>query len=151
MKKILIVLLLICSLSLSSCDKTIYYYEFRYGYEDIVEIKIVDYYYYNGHADENNRYVPDYDVIKEIDVSRTQEVCEDILQLEFTRNMPFRSAYGIGFMIVWETGEFDVITSFGIGGASYDSDGSFSTYGSFFACHSDEKFNALIDKYTEGL
>ena len=149
MKKILIVLLLICSLSLSSCDKTIYYYEFRYGYEDIVEIKIVD--YYDGRVDENNRYVPDYDVIKEIDVSRTQEVCEDILQLEFTRHMPFRSAYGIGIMIVWETGEHDVITSFGIGGASYDSEGSFGPYGSFFACHSKEKFNALIDKYTEGL
>ena len=41
MKKIFLILLTMC-LFLAGCDKTIYHWEFNYGYEEISQVKIVE-------------------------------------------------------------------------------------------------------------
>ena len=69
MKKIF--LLLIFILSLVGCDNNVYYWEFNYSYEEVVQIKIIEM------IDDL-----DYREIQEIDLSLSEQIYNDIMNIE---------------------------------------------------------------------
>ena len=132
MKKIF--LMLIVLLSLVGCNE-IYHWEFNYSYEEVTQIKIVEM------IDDL-----DYREIQEIDLSLSKEFYNDIVNIEMKRYGPnLSSPSGKCFLIVFENGEYDIISQkeskhFKYGGEDI------LAYNSWLYC--DEKeFNELINKY----
>lgn len=96
MKKIF--LLLIFILSLVGCNNNVYYWEFNYSYEEVDQIKIVEM------IDDL-----DYREIQEIDLSLSEQIYNDIMNIEMKRyGTNLSSPSGKCFLIVFENGEYDI-------------------------------------------
>lgn len=133
MKKIF--LLLIFILSLVGCNNNIYYWEFNYSYEEVNQIKIIEI------TDDL-----DYREIQEIDLSLTEEIYDDIMNIEMKRYGPnLSSPSGKCFLIIFENGEYDIISQTESKHFKYNN-GEILGYNSWLYCNENE-FNELIKKY----
>ena len=98
MKKIF--LLLIFILSLVGCNNNVYYWEFNYSYEEVVQIKIIEM------IDDL-----DYREIQEIDLSLSEQIYNDIMNIEMKRyGTNLSSPSGKCFLIVFANGDYDIIS-----------------------------------------
>ena len=85
---------------LIGCVNNTFRWEFLYEFDYVKEIKLIEMY------DEYN-----YSVIKEIDITLAEELYIDISSLEMTRyGMNLSAPYGICFLVIFENGEYDIIS-----------------------------------------
>ena len=135
MKKIIIILVL--SVFLFGCDKKVYHWEFNYSYEEISQLKIVEI------IDELN-----YREVQQIDLSLAAEVYDDIMNIEMKRyGTNLSSPYGLCFLIVFENGDYDIISQRESKHFKY-SDEDILGYNSWLYCNEIE-FDELINKYLD--
>ena len=133
MKKIF--LLLIFILSLVGCNNNVYYWEFNYSYEEVDQIKIIEM------IDDL-----DYREIQEIDLSLSEQIYNDIMNIEMKRyGTNLSSPSGKCFLIVFENGEYDIISQTESKHFKYDGE-DILAYNSWLRCNENE-FNELINKY----
>ena len=133
MKKIF--LLLIFILSLVGCNNNVYYWEFNYSYEEVDQIKIIEM------IDDL-----DYREIQEIDLSLYEQIYNDIMNIEMKRyGTNLSSPSGKCFLIVFENGEYDIISQKESKHFKYN-DEDILAYNSWLYCNENE-FNELINKY----
>ena len=133
MKKIF--LLLIFILSLVGCDNNVYYWEFNYSYEEIVQIKIIE--MIDGF---------DYREIQEIDLSLSEQIYNDIMNIEMKKyGTNLSSPSGKCFLIVFENGEYDIISQRESKHFKYKGE-DILAYNSWLYCNENE-FNEVINKY----
>lgn len=133
MKKLFLLLIII--LSLFGCDNNIYYWEFKCGYEEFSQIKIVEMIDYL-----------DYREIQEIDLSLAEDVYTDIVSIEMKRYGPNLSSPSEKcFLIVFENGEYDIISKTESMHFKYH-DEDILGYNSWLYCDKNE-FDELINKY----
>ncbi|MBQ4273757.1 MAG: hypothetical protein IJB94_02145 [Clostridia bacterium] len=140
MKKIFLMLTFILSfiLSLVGCNNT-YYWEFNYSYEKVDQIKIIE---IIDDLDDDL----DYREIQEIDVSLSKELYNDIMNIEMKRYSPnLSSPSGKCFLIVFENGEYDIISQKESKHFKYNGE-EILAYNSWLYCNENE-FNELINKY----
>lgn len=136
MKKLLLTILVVIILPFTGCiDNSIHHWAFAYDVDDVKEIKLID---ANGDFT--------YSIIKELDISLAEEVYSDIISLEMMRyGTNLSHPYGICFLIVFDSGEYDIIARQESKHYRYSGDEILS-YNSWLRCNEDE-FNALVGKY----
>lgn len=133
MKKIF--LLLIFMLLLVGCNNTIYHWEFNYSYQEVNQIMIIEI------IDDL-----DYKEIQEIDLFLAEELYNDIMNIEMKRyGTNLSSLSGKCFLIVFENGEYDIISKTESKHYKYNN-GEILGYNSWLYCDENE-FNELINKY----
>lgn len=133
MKKIF--LLLIFTLSLVGCNNNVYYWEFNYSYEEVDQIKIIEM------IDDL-----DYRVIQEIDLSLSEQIYNDIMNIEMKRyGTNLSSPSGKCFLIVFKNGEYDIISQKESKHFRYNGE-DILAYNSWLYCDENE-FNEVINKY----
>ena len=134
--KFILLFILIClMLSLVGCSNNIYHWEFNYSYEEVVQIKIIEM------IDDI-----DYREIQEIDLSLSEAIYNDIMNIEMKRYGPnLSSPSGKCFLIVFENGEYDIISQKESKHFKYN-DEDILAYNSWLYCNENE-FNELINKY----
>ena len=147
MKKYMsLALILVVMLSLTGCSlsKKVYeHWEFDYAVEEIQEIKIVE------KTQEFNK--PPYKVVKELDSSKINEICDDIKELTMYRfAVPVGSPmepFGTCVWIIYNSGEYDLISLAGSSKYRYDSEtGELLGYTSWLYSTNTE-FEAILNKY----
>ena len=147
MKKYMsLAVILVMMLSLTGCSlsKKIYeHWEFDYAVEEIQEIKIVEI------TQEFNK--PPYKVVKELDSSKINEICDDIKELTmYSFAVPVGSPmepFGTCVWIVYNSGEYDLISLSGSSKYRYDSEtGELLGQTSWFYSIETE-FEAILNKY----
>ena len=137
MKKIF--LMLIVLLLLVGCNE-IYHWEFNYSYEEVDQIKIIEM-IDDLHIDDLH-----YREIQEIDLSLYEEIYNDIMNIEMKRyGLNLSSPTGKCFLIVFENGEYDIISQKESKHFKFDGD-DILAYNSWLYCNENE-FNELINKY----
>lgn len=142
---LLLVIIILLTFGLTGClmsNKVYEYWEFDYDVKDIQYIQIVEI---------TEEFNSSYRVIKEIESSKTQEVCDDVTALSmYTFALSMESPiepYGICILIMYNTGEYDIIADSGSKKYRYDEKtGLIENPTSWRYCE-DEEFEALIDKY----
>ena len=149
MKKIFLILLTIC-LFLAGCNKTIYHWEFNYGYEEISQVKIVEIIdFASNYREETDLALAEgiyCRVIKEIDLSLAEEVYNDIKNIEMRRYFPSpTNPTGKCFLIIFDNGEYDIISQWESKHFIYWDEG-LSSYISWLCCD-ESVINELINKY----
>ena len=133
MKKIFLMLIVLLLL-LVGCNE-IYHWEFNYSYEEVAQIKIVEM------IDDL-----DYREIQEIDLSLYEEIYNDIMNIEMKRyGVNLSSPTGKCFLIVFENGEYDIISQKESKHFKYNGE-EILAYNSWLYCNENE-FNELINKY----
>lgn len=144
MKKIcLLLVIILLVLSFAGCNKT-YYWQFDRGFEEIVEIKIVD---MSKLGLEYCSTIDDFHVIKEIDLKFVEDLCADISSIpyHFFPSMP--DPWGKCFLIVFNNGEFDLISADGPTRVRYE-DGKLTFIRTEIWYGNDaNEFEQLINKY----
>ena len=136
-KKAFIALVLLFTLLLCSCDKTVYHWELLHDESEIVGIYIVE---------AENPY--DYEIIKEISLDKKGDLISDIRALDYRKYSWFmHDTSGLCFVIKYKNYENDVIsakepTHVIINGARRE------RMFSWLECD-EEAFSALIEKYME--
>ena len=132
MKKIFLILIVL--LSLVGCNE-IYHWEFNYSYEEVDQIKIIEM------IDDL-----DYREIQEIDLSLYEQIYNDIMNIEMKRyGTNLSSPSGKCFLIVFENGEYDIISKQESKHFKYKGE-DILAYNSWLYCNENE-FNELINKY----
>ena len=130
-----IFLLLIFILSLVGCNNNVYYWEFNYSYEEVDQIKIIEM------IDDL-----DYREIQEIDLSLSEQIYNDIKNIEMKRyGTNLSSLSGKCFLIVFENGEYDIISQKESKHFKYNGE-DILAYNSWLYCNENE-FNEVIKKY----
>jgi len=144
MKKILsllISLILICCLvfALFGCEREeTYYWEFEKDYTQVTEIKIVV--PPNGEIFE----LKTCKVIKEIDVSYAAELMEDVEGISMKDHSgSLITPRKLSVLIMFDNGEYDVISRIGSSHYKYDKDGMIQGYASWLAADADDFFNVI--------
>ncbi len=133
MIRFLIVLLFV--FMLFGCNKKVYKLGFNYSYNEISEIKIIEYTGYNVYND-----------ICDVDLSLKENVYNDVTNLKFNKYIgSLSSPRGKCIKIVFENGEYDIISRKEPKHCKYDGE-EIVAYNSWLVCDRNE-FNALIDKY----
>ena len=135
MKKIYILIICVVLL-LAACDDNVYYWEFSHEVEYVKEIMIVEM---------HDEY--DYSIIKEIDPEFSDELYSDVKALKMKKyGTNLASPDGLCIMIVFENGDFDVISK--KESKHYKIvDDEVLAYNSWLCCDKSE-FDALINKYS---
>lgn len=134
-KSCLAVLIVIVLLSAGCIDNSIYYWDFAYDVDDVKAIKLID-----ASGDFT------YSIIKEIDITLADELYADVMSLEMERyGTNLSHPYGICFLIVFDGGEYDIISQKESKHYRYDGN-RITAYNSWLCCN-DIEFNALVDKY----
>ena len=141
MKKVcLLLVILLLVLTFAGCKET-RYWEFEYTHEKIVEIKIVEIHSFNYQTDKDY-----YTVVKELDLSLAKDLWEDVSVLTMERMGPSPvEPHGNSFLIVFESGEFDIISIVGSTHFEY-ADGVIQSYISFLYSNEME-YEQLLNKY----
>ena len=110
MKKFFCILTAMLLLSLSGCGITTYYWEFQYSVDNVKEIKIVDIQKVGGAVDNEE----DYTILKIVDEADYADIMDDIQIIgyyyPFVGSNPI-NANGPSIIIVFESGEYDVISA----------------------------------------
>ena len=139
--KRLIILLIIFSVILVSCDNKIYHWDFEQSVTCVKEIKIID-------TKDRVMESTDYTLIKELDIEEYEEIYEDIKLLDMAKYGPnLATPWGICVLIVFNNGEYDVIARKESCHYRYNEDGIISPYNSWLECD-DTQYDALINKYS---
>ena len=147
MKKYMsLAVILVMMLSLTGCSlsKKVYeHWEFDYAVEAIQEIKIVE------KTQEFNK--PPYKVVKELDSSKINEICDDIKELtmyKFALSMGSpMEPFGTCIWIIYSSGEYDLISLSGSSKYRYDSEtGELLGYASWLYS-TETEFEAILNKY----
>ena len=137
MKKVVsfVLSIFIVILSLVGCNHKVYHWEFEQSVQNVKEIKIIEV------EDEFN-----YVVIKELDTEFIKELYDDIQKIEMKRygtNLSHPS--GKSFLIVFENGEYDIISKTEPKHFRYDGD-KLMAYNSWLKCDS-AQFDERINQY----
>lgn len=120
---------------LIGCVNNTFRWEFLYEFDYVKEIKLIEMY------DEYN-----YSVIKEIDITLAEELYIDISSLEMTRyGMNLSAPYGICFLVIFENGEYDIISQKESKHYKFDQ-GKLVAHNSWLCCDED-KYMELVEKY----
>ena len=156
MKYILIIekcfLLSLLLLTLVGCDNNVYHWEFRYDYEQIMEIKIIEFDDDVLFDDSNIVEISEfkYKFIKNVDCKLFKEITDGITGLEMKKdyryvfNYPF--PYGVCFLIVYHSGEYEVISQDGPAVFIRNDESKMCHYFSRL-CFDENEFSDLINKY----
>ncbi|MBQ7909362.1 MAG: hypothetical protein IJ363_01035 [Clostridia bacterium] len=137
-------------LSLSGCGITTSYWEFQYSVDNVKEIKIIDVKRGGGYVDSEE----DYTVLKVVDETDYAGIMDDIQTIGYY--CPYlgsnpASPYGKSIMVVFESGEYDVISATGPEHYQYSEErGSITKILSFVRCRDKEQYNQMIDKWLDG-
>lgn len=142
----LIIVLIILTCCLTGClltKKEYEHWEFDYAIEDIKHIKIVEI------SEEFNK--PPYKIIKEIETSKAQEVCNDITALTmYTFVISMGSPmdpYGLCILIEYNSGEYDIIADSGSKKYRYDEKTGLIKDPTSWLYSDETEYEALINKY----
>ena len=150
MKKFFCILTAMLLLSLSGCGITTSYWEFQYSVDDVKEIKIIDVKRGGGYVDSEE----DYTVLKVVDETDYADIMDDIQTIGYY--CPYLGSnpanpYGKSIMVVFESGEYDVISATGPEHYRYSEEhGSITKILSFIRCRDKEQYNQMIDKWLDG-
>ena len=147
MKKYLslaVILMVMLSLTGCSLSKKVYeHWEFDYAVEEIQEIKIVEI------TQEFNK--PPYKVVKELDSSIINEICDDIKELTMYRfAVPIGSPMepsGTCVWIIYNSGEYDLISLAGSSKYRYDSETGELLGHTSWLYSTETEFEAILNKY----
>lgn len=137
-------------LSLSGCGITTSYWEFQYSVDNVKEIKIIDVKRGGGYVDSEE----DYTVLKVVDETDYAGIMDDIQTIGYY--CPYlgsnpASPYGKSIMVVFESGEYDVISATGPEHYQYSEEhGSITKILSYIRCRDKEQYNQMIDKWLDG-
>lgn len=140
MKKIVSYILIVLSIlavlsALAGCDNKIYHWEFAQSYPDVKELKIIE---------AKDEYT--YEVVKNLDVHFVEELYGDIENLDAKRyGTNLRHPYGKCFLIVFNNGEYDIISKIEPKHIRYKDD-KLRVHSSWLKYDS-EQFDELINKY----
>ncbi len=136
MKKLFLSISLIFCIIFSGCNYgEIKHWEFNYGYEKITQIKIIE-------ITQGSNYRE----IEEISISFAEELYNDITNLEMKNYGPnLGSPSGLCFLIVFESGEYDIISRKEPRHFKYR-DGYIQAHNSWLQCDENELYD-LIAKY----
>lgn len=150
MKKFFCILTAMLLLSLSGCGITTYYWEFQYSVDNVKEIKIVDIQKVGGAVDNEE----DYTILKIVDEADYADIMDDIQTIgyyyPFVGSNPI-NANGPSIIIVFESGEYDVISATGPQHYKYsDEYGRIVQQLSYDRCRDKEQYNQMIDKWLDG-
>ena len=130
-----IVLLTIVVYMLSGCHRE-GSWEFQYEPASVKEIKLVEVDGEHGLS-----------VVKEIDISYANELFLDISKIDWKVYGPnLATPRGICFMIVFDNGDYDIISYYEPKHCSFDEDGVLHEYNSWLCCDN-EVFQTILDKY----
>ena len=145
-KYMLLALILVVMLSLTGCSlsKKVYeHWEFDYAVEEIQEIKIVE------KTQEFNK--PPYKVVKELDSSKINEICDDIKELTMYRfAVPVGSPmepFGTCVWIIYNSGEYDLISLAGSSKYRYDSETGELLGQTSWLYSTETEIEAVLNKY----
>ena len=129
-------LLLLFLLTLFACESDIYHWKFNYSYEEIAQIKIIEF------IDEF-----EYRELEEIDLTLYKEIYGNITNLKMKRyGTNLSSPFGKCFLIVFTNGEYDIISQKESKHFKYNDAGKILGYNSWLYCDEIE-FNELVNKY----
>lgn len=137
-------------LSLSGCGITTSYWEFQYSVDNVKEIKIIDVKRGGSYVDSEE----DYTVLKVVDETDYAGIMDDIQTIGYY--CPYlgsnpASPYGKSIMVVFESGEYDVISATGPEHYQYSEEhGSITKILSYIRCRDKEQYNQMIDKWLDG-
>ena len=139
-----VILMVMLSLTGCSLSKKVYeHWEFDYAVEEIQEIKIVEI------TQESNK--PPYKVVKELDSSKINEICDDIKELTMYRfALPIGSPmepFGTCVWIIYNSGEYDLISLAGSSKYRYDSETGELLCQMSWLYSIETEFEAIINKY----
>ena len=135
----LILLCIIIMFLLISCDSKIYHWEFEKDYTEVESIQIIDIY---GNPDQ-------YNVIKELDIAEAKTLFDEIEKLDMKRyGGALMAPYRTSILIVFQNGEYDIISRIEPAHFRYDSTNIIQEYTSWRECD-EEQFNNLINKYLD--
>ena len=137
-------------LSLSGCGITTSYWEFQYSVDNVKEIKIIDVKRGGSYVDSEE----DYTVLKVVDETDYAGIMDDVQTIGYY--CPYlgsnpASPYGKSIMVVFESGEYDVISATGPEHYQYSEEhGSITKILSYIRCRDKEQYNQMIDKWLDG-
>ena len=142
MKKIYIVIVLFLQLLLIGCSfHRTYYWNFRYEYVDISEIKIISVIVATFHCTY-------YTTLKEIDLEKAKDIYEDVSGLQLERCSLPHNPSGICLLFVFKTGEYDIISYDCLTYHRLSEDGEKIIHTHSLYCVAEEdKYYDIIDKY----
>ena len=142
----LLAVILMVMLSLTGCllSKKVYeHWEFDYAVEEIQTIKIVE------KTQEFNK--PPYKVVKELDSSKINEICDDIKELTmYSFALPIGSPmepFGTCVWIIYNSGEYDLISLAGSSKYRYDSETGELLGQTSWLYSIETEFEAILNKY----
>lgn len=140
MKKYTIIFLTFIMCLFTSCDNTVYYWEFEQNCSYVTAIRIID---------TEDGYV--YDVVKELDLQLVEKLYEDVQKLEMEKYGPSLNApHGYCFLIAFDNGDYDVISKTESKHFKYDLDsGRMQGYNSWLRCTDRALFDELINQYLD--
>ena len=139
MKKIAVFFSFLLIVLSCGCEKSIRYWTFEQGTSDIVEISIVE-------VDPESA---NYDTVKDIDIVYADDVCEKISSISMERYYPnLQAQCGTGILVMFQNGEYDLITIVEPKHYRYDEDMKLQGYNSWLFCNEDD-FNNLINYLQE--
>lgn len=125
---------------LTSCDNTVYYWEFEQDCNAVTAIQIID---------TEDGYV--YDVVKELDLTLVEDLYDDINKLEMEKyGTNLDTPHGYCFLIAFENGDYDVISKTESKHFKYDQNSErMQGYNSWLRCTDTEVFDELINQYLD--
>ena len=146
-KAVLLLTVVLLMLSLFGCQAKTFYRELLHPVDEVKEIKIIELLGDHVYSDD------DYTLLKVVDVTDFAAVFEDIQTIEY--ELPaFPSGpatpYGTSILIVYENGEYEVISCTGPQQYKYSEEyEKLLNHHSYYYCKNEEQYNQMIDKWLE--
>ena len=148
MRKLTFILtIFVFSSFLFGCGINTSYWEFQCSVDNVKEIKVVDIKRGGGYVNSEE----DYTVLKVVDEADYVDIMNDIQTIAYY--YPYLTTspanpYGKSIMVVYESGEYDVISATGPKHYQYSEEhGRIVEILSFVRCHDKEQYNQMIDKW----
>lgn len=140
MKKIAVFFSFLLIVLSCGCEKSIRYWTFEQGTSDIVEISIVE-------VDPES---VNYDTVKDIDIVYADDVCEKISSIPMELyGTNLKTQNGTGILVLFQNGEYDLITMSEPKHYRYDENMKLQGYNSWLKCCNADDFNNLINYLQE--
>ena len=141
MKKIFAVFFSLLLIAFSyGCEKSIQYWIFEQESSNIVEISIVE-------VDPES---VNYDTLENIDIVYADDICEKISSIPMERyGTNLKTQHGTGILILFQNGEYDLITMSEPKHYRYDENMKLQGYNSWLKCCNADDFNNLINYLQE--
>ena len=147
-KAVLLLTAVLLLLSLSGCQSKTHYRELLHPVDEAKEIKIIELLNEHVYSDD------DYTLLKVVDATDFASVFEDIQAIEYKLPVFTTSPatpYGTSIMIVYESGEYEIISCRGPQQYKYSEEyEEIMMYHSYYYCKNEEQYNQMIDKWLDG-